>query len=72
MFQGIFTLQSFNRYNLRDASDEDWGKYQTILSNTDWATETQHFSASQKVDFLAKIMDKAVAKVFPLKSEKKA
>ena len=66
-----FYTTIINRYNLRDASDEDWGKYQTILSNTDWATETQHFSASQKVDFLAKIMEEAVSKVFPLKSEKK-
>ena len=64
-----FYTTIINRYNLRDATEDDWGKYLAILSKINWAKETQHFSASQKVEFLAKCMEDAVVKVFPLKSE---
>ena len=55
-----------NKYNLKDATDSDWCRYRAVLSNNYWSLATQYFSASQKVSYLAKTMENAVAEVFPL------
>ena len=67
-----FYTTIINRYNLKDATESDWSKYQAVLSKNDWLGVTLHFSASQKVDHLSKIIEKAVADVFPLKRESKS
>ena len=67
-----FYTTIINRYNLKDATENDWSKYQAVLSKNDWQGVTLHFSASQKVDHLSKIIEEAVAEVFPLKRVSKS
>ena len=67
-----FYITTINSYNLKDGTEDDWRKYQAVLSKNYWQGVTSHFSASQKVEHLSKIMEEAVADVFPLKRDRKS
>ena len=65
-----FYSTNIQKYNLIDADEEDWRRFELIMDGRDWESVSKH-RVSGRISKLNRNIEQSVYEIFPLKEEKR-
>ena len=61
---------NIQKYNLADADEEDWRRFEMVMNDRDWSTVSRHRVKGQ-IQRLNNNIELSVSEIFPIKEDKK-